>query len=674
MADTPLTPSPATRRGEEHDVYHGVVVPDPYRWLEDGESSATGEWVELHNRRTREALAARPARSRWHGRLSALAALPTTGELAVAGDRLFLMERAPGADQYALTVRSALDPAVPARVLVDPAQLAADGAVAVDWFQPSTDGGLIAYGISEGGTENSVLHVMDVDSGALLADRIPDCRAASVAWQPDGAGFWYTRYPAGDEYHRHVRHHTLGADPAADPVVRDDFPNAECWPHVSLSRDGGHLLVHVSVGWTRVDVHLLDLASGRWQTVVEGQDAQTHFEFAPGGAIVGVTSLGAPNGRVVRAELADPTTWQTVVPERPDVVLGLHTTCGDELLVVASSIGVDAVERWPGGERLELGLASVAALSADDGRAFIGRSSYAAPPDVLRFTAADGVRAWSDAPDQSVLPQLTVTRVFYPSPDGTSIPMFVAHRTDAPPSPDSALVLRGYGGFAIAESPTWMPELAAWCAAGGVYCVAGLRGGYEYGDAWHHAGRRANKQNVFDDFAAAADWLVANGYTNRERLAIYGRSNGGLLVGAALTQRPDLARAVWCGVPLLDMIRFPQFLIARLWTDEYGDPDVAEEFAWLHAYSPYHHVQQGSRYPAVLFTTAEGDTRVDPCHARKMTALLTWASSSQDTHPILLHQEGRAGHGVGKPASKRVDELADALAFFSWQLGVDDRV
>ncbi|HNJ98757.1 MAG TPA: prolyl oligopeptidase family serine peptidase, partial [Ilumatobacteraceae bacterium] len=222
--------------------------------------------------------------------------------------------------------------------------------------------------------------------------------------------------------------------------------------------------------------------------------------------------------------------------------------------------------------------------------------------------------------------------------------------------------------------PTWMPELAAWCAAGGVYCVAGLRGGYEYGEAWHHAGRRANKQNVFDDFAAAGDWLVANGYTRRERLAIYGRSNGGLLVGAALTQRPDLARAVWCGVPLLDMIRFPKFLIARLWTDEYGDPDVAEEFAWLQAYSPYHHVHEGTEYPAVLFTTAEGDTRVDPCHARKMTALLTWASTNQDTHPILLNQEGRAGHGVGKPASKRVDELADALAFFSWQLGVDDRV
>ncbi len=216
-----------------------------------------------------------------------------------------------------------------------------------------------------------------------------------------------------------------------------------------------------------------------------------------------------------------------------------------------------------------------------------------------------------------------------------------------------------------------MPDLAAWCAAGGVYCIAGLRGGYEYGEAWHQAGRRANKQHVFDDFHAAADWLVAQGYTSRERMAVYGRSNGGLLVGVALTQRPDLAAAVWCGVPLLDMIRFPRFLIARLWTDEYGDPDVADEFAWLHAYSPYHHVHEGTAYPAVLFTTAEGDSRVDPCHARKMAALLTAAGSNQGERPILLHQEGRAGHGVGKPVSMSVNELADALTFFSWQLGVD---
>ena len=216
----------------------------------------------------------------------------------------------------------------------------------------------------------------------------------------------------------------------------------------------------------------------------------------------------------------------------------------------------------------------------------------------------------------------------------------------------------------------WSPTIAAWCEKGGLYAIAGLRGGIEHGETWHDAGRRANKQNVFDDFHAAADWLVATGRTSRERLAIDGRSNGGLLVGAALTQRPDLCAAVSCGVPLLDMIRFPQFLIARLWTDEYGDPDVAEEFGWLHAYSPYHHVVEGTAYPATFLWTAEGDTRVDPLHARKMAALLQASSGSIGERPILLHQEGRAGHGVGKPVSKKADEQADVLAFFTWQLGV----
>ena len=599
--------------------------------------------------------------------------------LTVAGEVLFALERAVGADQYALVVRSAVDRDMPPRTLLDPAALAADGAVAIDWYHPSHDGSFVAYGLSEGGTENSVLHVMEVATGHVLPLRIPNTRAASVAWQPDLSGFYYAAYPEGDEYNRHIRHHRLGTDPAGDDIVFDHTPSPESWPDVSISRDGRHVLVHVMVKWTQVDVHLLDLSTGRWTSVVEGVDAQTSLQF-DGGSLVGTTTRDAPNGRVVRASRQSPADWTTVVAERPDVVLGGCAPCrseegGDELLVVASRVAVDRVERWAAGAaepvELPLGVASVAALDADDGRAFIAVNTFGAPVAVQRFTATDGLRPWTTVPDPSLLPELTVTQLHYPSLDGTMIPMFVAHRTDIAPSSETPLILTGYGGFAIAESPMWMPNLAAWCAAGGVYAIAGLRGGYEYGEAWHHAGRREHKQRVFDDFHAAADWLVAQGYTSRGRLAIHGGSNGGLLMGAAITQRPDLAAAVWCAVPLLDMIRFPQFLIARLWTDEYGDPDVAEEFGWLHAYSPYHHVHEGA-YPAVLFTTAEGDTRVDPCHARKMAAALTAASTSQAERPVLLYQAGRAGHGVGKPASMRIDEGADVLAFFSWQLGIED--
>ncbi|HQZ36204.1 MAG TPA: prolyl oligopeptidase family serine peptidase [Ilumatobacteraceae bacterium] len=686
MADAFLAPAPASRRGAEADVFHDagheVTVADPYRWLEDNESSGVSSpdvtaWVATHNQRTREALDVRPTWGRWHERLSALTALPTVLSLQVAGDSLFLLERAAGADQYSLVVRSATDPLAGARTLLDPAQLATDAAVAIDWYHPSADGRMVAYGLSEGGTENSTLHVMDVATGQVASERIPDTRAASVAWLPDNSGFWYAVYEAGSEYHRHIRFHRLGTSPETDTVVFDRQPTPESWPDVTISRDGRHLLVHVMVKWTQIDIHLLDTVTGEWTALVEGVDAQTSLQVK-GDSLVGVTTRDAPNGRVIRASLTAPSVWETVVAERPDVVLGGCTVCGDELLVVASRIAIDRVERYafdgtPAGE-IDLGAVSVAALDADAGRAFIAIGTFGAPVAVQRFTGHDGLQPWSAAPDPTVLPTLTITQVHYPSLDGTLIPMFVAHRADVTPSNQTPLILTGYGGFAIAESPVWMPNLAAWCAAGGVYCIAGLRGGYEYGEAWHHAGRRANKQRVFDDFHAAADWLVAQGYTARERMAIHGGSNGGLLMGVAITQRPDLAPAVWCAVPLLDMIRFPQFLIARLWTDEYGDPDVPEEFGWLYAYSPYHHVLDGVDYPAVLFTTAEGDTRVDPCHARKMAAALTAASASQADRPILLAQAGRAGHGVGKPASMRVAEGADVLAFFSWQLGIEHLV
>lgn len=677
-----IPPAPATRRGDDADDYHGVRVHDPYRWLEDGSSAEVAEWVAAHNSRTREALDARPARVRWHERLSALTALPTTLSLAVAGDQLFTLERPAGADQFVLAVRSASTPSDDARVLVDPASMAADAAVAIDWYHPSPDGSLVAFGLSEGGTEDSVLHVLDVATGQLLPDRISATRAASVAWAADLSGFWYTRYPEGDEYHRHVRLHVLGADPADDAVVFDRLPTAESWPDVMVSRDGRFVLVHLMVGWTRIDVHVLDTATSTWRVVSEGVDAQTTLRFH-GSSLVGVTTRDASNGRIVRVDLDDPTIWRTVVAERPDVVLGATAVCGDDLVVVASSVAVDRVERYSLDTgactgTVDLGVASVVALDAEEvdgrGRVFVARGSFGSPVDVLLVEPGpDGGRSqvWGRPVDSEVLPRLSVSQVFYPSIDGTVIPMFVAHRADVVPSPSTPLVLTGYGGFAIAESPVWMPNLAAWCAEGGVYAIAGLRGGYEYGDAWHQAGRRAAKQRVFDDFHAAADWLVDSGFTSRHLLAIHGGSNGGLLMGAALTQRPDLARAVWCAVPLLDMIRFPQFLIARLWTDEYGDPDIAEEFGWLHAYSPYHRVRVGVRYPAVLFTTAEGDTRVDPCHARKMAALMTECAAEQEERPVLLWQAGRAGHGVGKPASMRVEEGADVLAFFSWQLGLD---
>ena len=432
-----------------------------------------------------------------------------------------------------------------------------------------------------------------------------------MAWEPDGSGFAYTRYPDGDQYHRTVHHHVLGARWEDDPVVwaADDDPQA--WPSVSISPDGAWLVVHVMVGWSQIDVHVLDRATGAWTSAIAGEQATTSFSFATdGSSLVGVTTFGASRGRVVRASLAAPQAgaWETLVAEG-DAVLGGLAVRGDELLVVATSRAVDSVRRYAAadgrGRGVVDGLGDVIAIAGltadrDTGQAFAVVDSFGAPTAVHGIAAgcrrrdAVGRRRRDSGSGAAAASCRTwsVSQLEYPSLDGTSIGLFLVHRRDVTPGPDVPCILNGYGGFAITETPVWSPQIAAWCAAGGVYAIAGLRGGYEDGEAWHLAGRRAAKQNVFDDFHAGADWLVATGLTSRDRLAVLGRSNGGLLVGVAMTQRPDLCRAVWCGVPLLDMVRFPQFLIARLWTSEYGDPDVAEEFGWLHAYSPYHHVDE----------------------------------------------------------------------------------
>jgi prolyl oligopeptidase len=676
-----MTSLPPTRRDDVVDVLHGVEVHDPYRWLEDGDTPEVREWVAAQNARTREALDARPDRAWWHEQLVQLMQRPVVMAVQIRGDRLFCLERPAGAEQFLLTRRSATDPDAAPVVLLDPALGAADAANAVDWFTASPDGALVAVGTSEGGSEDSVLRVLDGTDGRDLGEAIPNTRACSVAWEPDGSGFAYTRYPAGDEYHRTVHHHALGAPWPDDPVVWAEHPDPQAWPDVTMSPDGAWLLVHVLVGWARIDVHLLERASGRWTTAIAGDEVTSAFRFAAdGSSLVGVTTLGAPKGRVVTVPLEAPDAagWTTIVAES-DAVLGSVAVRGGDLLVTSTRRAVDTIHRHgldgtPLGAVAGIGdVVAVAGLSADrdTGEAFAVVDAFGAPTALWKIPAggADAV-AWSSrSVHDDTVPAMRVHQLEYPSLDGTAIGLFLIHRDDVTPGPDVPMILNGYGGFAIAETPVWSPQIAAWCAAGGVYAIAGLRGGIEEGEAWHHAGRRGTKQNVFDDFHAGADWLVADGMASRDRLAVLGRSNGGLLVGVAMTQRPDLCRAVWCGVPLLDMVRFPRFLIARLWTSEYGDPDVAKEFGWLHAYSPYHHVVDGTCYPATLFSTAEGDSRVDPLHARKMAAIVQAASSCQDERPVLMFQEDRAGHGVGKPVAKRADELADGLSFLAWQLG-----
>ncbi|HSH22647.1 MAG TPA: prolyl oligopeptidase family serine peptidase [Acidimicrobiales bacterium] len=677
-------PSPAAEARPVVDTIHGVEVADPYRWLEDGEAADTLAWTLAQNRRTREALDGLPDRPELRRRMERLLRATLVTSPKLRGERVFTLERGGERDQAVLVVRSADDPSAPARTLVDPARSAADAAVALDWFHPSPKGSLVAYGTSEAGDERSTLRVLDVDTATHRGDVIAHTRAASVAWLPDGSAFAYTRYPdpaaAGDEeagYHRSVWWHVLGDDPGHDELVWGDadMPDRTAWPDVSLSPDGRWLLIHVALGWSRTDVHLIDRDSGERTTLIEGEEAQTSLEVVDD-RLYGITTLGAPRGRVVTAHLAAPDApqWETLVAETDAVIEGA-AVAGASLLVASSRVAVASLHRvrldGSGEHAVELpGIGALSGLDADPGveRAFLSFGSFTRPPQLFRW-APEGLEPWSDAspaPDERYL----VEQVAYPSTDGIDVPMFLVRRSDTTPDPDTPVVLTGYGGFAIANGPAWSPMAVAVADAGAIHAVACIRGGAEHGEDWHRAGMREHKQQSFDDFLAAADWLVAEGLTSRPRLAIRGGSNGGLLMGAALTQRPELCRAVHCAVPLLDMVRYPRFLIARLWALEYGDPDVAKEFAWLHAWSPYHRLVDGTCYPAVLLTTAESDSRVDPCHARKFAARLQAATSCGDDHPVLLRVEERAGHGQGKPVGKQADEAADVLAFLFDQLGV----
>ena len=677
------SPAPTTRADGPTEVLHGIEVADPYRWLEDGTSDEVRAWTTAQNERTRAVLDAVPARGRFRDRLAELTAAGTALSPAVRGDQLFTIDRWGDRDRAALVVRSISAPVDgPGRVLIDPADASGHVTSAIDWYQPSPDGSLVAFGTSTGGDERSTLQILEVARGTLLPDAIPHTRAASVAWLPDASGFAYTRYPdpadVGEEeagYHRTVWWHRLGDPPAADEPCFTDLPEKEAWPDVSLSPDGRWLLVHVERGWSQNDVHLLDRSVDRWTTVIEGVEALTWFRFDLGrDRLVGATTVDAPKGRVVGALLGDlaPERWVDLVPEGDDVLTSFALT-GEHLVVLRTRAGVSSLHHHePSGRHLAEITAITGGLSA-----VTELASHHSHPDLVAvahtsFTRPDTVSAWrpdTDPVELTALPgptigPATVTQERYASTDGTFVPMLLVHDAGTSIDDQTPTLLTGYGGFNITETPAWSPFIATWCELGGQVAIPGLRGGGEEGEAWHQAGMRERKPQVFADFEAAADWLIAEGRTSRERLAIRGGSNGGLLVAACEVRRPDLCQAVVCDVPLTDMVRFPRFLIARLWIPEYGDPEVPEDLAFLHAYSPYHQVVDGTAYPATLVTTGEEDSRVDPCHARKFAARLQAAS----TNEVLLRVESAAGHGQGKPATKQIEERADVLAFLTSQL------
>jgi len=676
-------------RGETIEMVHGVPVADPYRWLEDADSRETRDWTAAQNAYTEALLSAVPGRAVLEARLHELFSVGVVGQPAVRGRQLFYLKREGAQAQPVLYTRNGLDE--PEQVVVDPNAIDPSGLTALDWWVPSLDGRLVAYGTSLGGDEWSTLQVVEVEDGRVLPDAIPRARYSSVAWQPDGGGFFYTRYPepgtvppGEEEYHSHAYHHRLGDDSSRDPKVFGEGRSPQDMIVLRTSMDGRWLVATAFQGWARSEVYVRDLSRSDldFRPVVEDIDALFSDAIPTATRIYLRTNWQATNYRIVSVDPLNPMPkqWETVVPEREHRVIEGFTLVDGRIVTheLERATSRLRVYQRDGTTSYELPLPSLGTIDALDGEecgswVVVGFESFATPASSFVYdleTCTHAPLAPLPLPAGFDPESIEVNQVSFPSRDGTLISMFLIHRRGMVRSGNTPTMLTGYGGFNISLGPYYAATTLAWAERGGMVAIPNLRGGGEYGEAWHRAGMLQNKQNDFDDFIAAADWLVAEEHTRPERLAIEGGSNGGLLVGAALTQRPELFRAVVCAVPLLDMVRYHHFRIAKLWIPEYGSADDPEAFHWLIAYSPYHHAVEGTCYPATLLTTGEEDSRVDPMHARKMAALLQWATSCAAERPILLRAETEAGHGAGKPLAKRVAEAADSLGFIGWQLGV----
>jgi len=700
---------PNTKVDSVVDVVQGHKIADPYRWLEDAESPETQDYVRQEMAYTRGILDPLPGRAPLHRRLTQLLSIGTITAPQIAGKYYFYTRREGAQNQPVLLVREGLHGKD--RSLVDANQMAADGTVALDWWFPSDDGKYVAYGTSPSGSEESTLHLIETANGKLLSDTIDRTRFASIAWKKDNSGFYYTRrpkkgeVPPGEEvYHVKVFYHMLGADPAKDPLIFGDGRNPQDIPQVTLPDDDDRwLLITVFEGWAKSEMYLQDLKAGTPPVeLTSGKEFLYSGEILQGELFI-TSNENAPKFRVFKTNVSEPERrfWREIVPEADAVLKTTQIIHGNLVALyekdVTSRIRIFNTDGKVLQEEMELpGLGSVTGIGGrwDSNLMLFEFQSFATPVSVYvtdftlrgilkRAEAGKQVERgtfsapelWSRVGAPGIDPSgYEVKQLWYASKDGTKVPMFVFYKKGLALNGKNPTLMTGYGGFNVSNTPEFRANRFVWLEHGGVFAVANLRGGAEFGEDWHRAGMLEKKQNVFDDFIAAAEFLISEKYTDKEHLAMQGGSNGGLLMGAALTQRPDLFRAVVCQVPLLDMLRYQNFQIAKLWIAEYGSAEDPKQFDFIYAYSPYHHVKAGTEYPAILFMTADTDTRVDPMHAKKMAALMqaTAANGKNRERPILLRIDSKAGHGQGKPITKQIDELTDVYSFLFWQLGVKE--
>ena len=663
---------PSARRLDLTEDIGGHRVSDPYRWLEDDTSDERAGWLAAQAEEFGSYRQELAGRDRLADRVRELLSTGYVGTPVWRGERCLFTRRDPDQEHGVLCTQLA-DGAV--EVLVDPMAIDPSGLTTLDAWQPDKEGRLLAYQLSEGGDEESLLRVIDVTTGSLVDGPIDRCRYSNVAWLPGGKAFYYTRrlppsaVPDGEsQYHRRVYLHQIGTSADSDVLIFGSGRDKTDYYSVSVSRDGRWLTISASRGtaprndlWI-ADLSESDLASPDLRVIQEGLDVQTGVHVGRDGRLYVFTDSGAPRGRIAVTDPADPgpATWRDLIGSDPEAVLrGDHSTGPGRPALSCWPAGPGTrsarspCTTWPTGERVGQvplpGLGTVGGISErpEGGHeAWFVYTDYTTSSVVLRFDAwTCEVTTWATAPGSAAVPDVTAQQVTYESKDGTAVRMLVISGAGTPPGPRPT-ILYGYGGFDISLTPAYSPNVLAWASAGGVYAIANLRGGSEEGEEWHRAGMLDRKRCVFEDLHAAAETLIRGGWTTPEQLAISGGSNGGLLVGAALTQRPELYAAVICSAPLLDMVD-ERFGLGQTWNVEYGTAADPEQLGWLLSYSPYHHVVPGTAYPAVLFTVFTNDTRVDPVHAYKMCAALQHASSSDRHHgPVLLRAEDQVGHGA----------------------------
>jgi prolyl oligopeptidase len=672
---------PETKRGDQTDVFHGTTVADPYRWLEDDvrTSKDVANWVEAENKTTFSYLEAIPQRKAIQERLTKLWNFEKFSAPMKAGTRYFFEKNDGLQNQFVLYVQDSLD-AEP-RVLIDPNTWSKDGTVALEELSFSDDGRYLAYGIQDGGSDWRIWKVLEIATGKLLDDELKWIKFNTPAWTADGRGFFYGRFDApkdGETFqslnlNMKVFYHRLG-QPQSEDVLVFHRPGEPEWGYsCEVTEDGRYLVLTVAKGTDDkyrvfykdllepygMPVELIDTFDNEF-TLVGNEGTQFFFK----------TDLDAPRKRLISIDIKNPAkeNWKEIIPQQPEPIIGIGLVGNLFVLASLKDARSQVVLYEMDGKKVRevefpgLGTAGGFGGKRTDTETFYTFSSYATPPSIYRYDMITGESKLLRQAKVDFDPsQFEVKQVFYKSKDGTKVPMFITHKKGLKLDGTNPTLLYGYGGFNIPLTPAFSISRVGWMEMGGVFAVANLRGGGEYGEEWHQGGTKLKKQNVFDDFIAAAEWLIDNKYTSSKRLAIQGGSNGGLLVGACETQRPDLFGACLPAVGVMDMLRFHKFTAGRYWVDDYGSADDAEQFKALYAYSPYHNIKSGVKYPPTLITTADTDDRVVPGHSFKFAAAMQKAQAGDA--PILIRIETRAGHGAGKPTSKIIEEVADQLAF-----------